>query len=38
MLEYIEYNLDDKEYYHVMVYDNDNTILRVKIKEKYCTI
>ena len=33
MLEYIEYNLDDKEYYRVMVYDDDNTIERTEIKE-----
>ena len=32
MLEYIEYNLDDKEYYHVIVYDDDNT-KRIEIKE-----
>ena len=37
MLEYIEYNLDDKEYYHVMVYDDDNTIERTKITA-YCDI
>ena len=33
MLEYIEYNLDDKAYYHVMVYDDDNTIERKTYKE-----
>ena len=34
MLEYIEYNLDDKEYYHVIVYDgDDNTIEKTEIKE-----
>ena len=33
MLEYIEYNLDDKEYYHMIVYYDDDTIERTEIKE-----
>ena len=37
MLEYIEYNLDDKEYYHVIVYDDDNIIEKTKITA-YCDI
>ena len=32
MLEYIEYNLNDNKYYHVIVYV-DNTIERIEIKE-----
>ena len=33
MLEYIEYNLNDNKYYHVIVY-SDNTIEKIEIKEK----
>ena len=33
MLEYIEYNLNDNKYYHVIIHD-DNTIEKIEIKEK----
>lgn len=33
MLEYIEYDLNDDKYYHVIVYDDDNTIEKTEIKE-----